>query len=1113
MTLPTLDFRDEDAFYSQTLELANAYTQEWAKYWPTPVPSAQDIDQDPGLVLLNLFAHLAGYSAKIENQIPFQRRLAFFQFMGMNLRPPIPARAALQFQLAPDQSPQTVPSQTPVLDGGQQSLHFQTEKELLVIPAQLVAAMTIMPGQDQYINALPVILDAQVAAADSTNSTNSTSNASATAPSVALFVDKQCNTSEVQPLGHWFMMGDAQLFKPDNSLQGVVISLTGKNLYPEYFEQWFDGAMQPLKSTQLPMVGNFRLDINLQTMPTAGPLTISQLQQALYQSEDVAAGFTASPDTSGSDPSLYWLLVQPAPGVKVSASLEQQLPVITALQCTMQGKQILPQQAAYNTLLLDIGNGVYPFGETPGQNDAFYLRSDDVFGKVGAKITVAMQVEPLKVTFPVQLNWQFWSGSAWQSFNATSTDISTYNFVDAANNLQTNNANGPAYIEFECPIISETTIAGGKGLWIRVVISSGGYGQDGGFVTSSVSTTINNIPDSILAASAKPQVINYLNDTAGVNFSYTFTSAKYYPPFIQSVQITYAYVSQPSSFWCYNAFDLTRFLFSPFKPGKERLTSFHFAFAPGDFGSMSLGKPINLYFYLQQEQAQEGCPLTWQFFDGVQWQSLAVDDSTYGLSRSGIVSFTIPASMPAAYLFSQTAYWFRVLNSQVHRTIRIYGMYPNSVMASNITSVVHEVLGSGNAQPLQTFSLNYTPVLANLKVLVLEPVGLLFQDRLDDESVQTSDQLGNASGSGQSSLSLADVIAKVAAADALTSSSTAQRKPGKVQSAQGGNSAISGTNPASLPGTSDSAQVGTRLATEFEISVGSDEVAMAWERVDNFVFSGPTSRVFTLDYQTGLITFGDGYHGMIPPVGHNNVIAAYYEYTQGLRANVAAQSINLLQPGISNITAVFNPAPASGGVRGDTVATINATSPAQIRAGGYAVQLVDISTIAAAASAQVAKARAVEAGSLIQIALLALSSDPVPHSSPALQNTVLAAVQQRCLAALAARISVVPPDFVPVSVTAQLLVKLAPDQVNAMQEQVVSLLQAFFQPVFGGLKGQGWNFGQTVLASSVSTLLRHIPNVILVQGVNLNGKQNGNVVLTPTQLPVAGNMQVFLSLG
>jgi hypothetical protein len=40
-----------------------------------------------------------------------------------------------------------------------------------------------------------------------------------------------------------------------------------------------------------------------------------------------------------------------------------------------------------------------------------------------------------------------------------------------------------------------------------------------------------------------------------------------------------------------------------------------------------------------------------------------------------------------------------------------------------------------------------------------------------------------------------------------------------------------------------------------------------WERVDNINLSGPNDRHYMLDYSTGIITFGSGTAGLIPPVG------------------------------------------------------------------------------------------------------------------------------------------------------------------------------------------------------------------------------------------------------
>ena len=56
-----------------------------------------------------------------------------------------------------------------------------------------------------------------------------------------------------------------------------------------------------------------------------------------------------------------------------------------------------------------------------------------------------------------------------------------------------------------------------------------------------------------------------------------------------------------------------------------------------------------------------------------------------------------------------------------------------------------------------------------------------------------------------------------------------------------------------------------------EITIDGDE----WVRVTNFTSSGPSSEHYTLDYTTGILTFGNGARGKIPTIGstiQNNYI-------------------------------------------------------------------------------------------------------------------------------------------------------------------------------------------------------------------------------------------------
>lgn len=1010
MADPVLDPRTVDAFYQQCQTLAKAYCPGWTDYWPDPL-TAEAVDLDPGLVMLNLFSLLAKYVADTENMVPGQRRLAFYQFLNLPLRPPLPARTPLTFALRQGQAPQSVPAATAVLDADTQRIRFQTDKDLRVVPAGLGAAMTIIPAQDQCINALPRLDQGTP---------------------VPIFTTAE-NAPAATPLGHWFLMGSATLFKPDPALQSITIALTGQNLYPEYFGQWYDGALTPLLATATAQSDALHITCDILEMPRAAAVDIGTLQKRLYEADggggdDFTVNSAAATDTAPE----YWLLVTPAPQVRILTALERRLPVITDIEVTLGGSDIPPQQAASNQALMDISNGGYPFGQTPQVNDCFYVRSDTVFAKAGAQVTLTFDLRPVTETYEVFVEWQYWGGSVWNSFNGSTADVDVHQFSDTTSNLQHNNTNGPTEISFICPEIPETTVAGTKGRWIRAVLAAGGYGKVGGYSSESVEATIDAIPSDILDDDEKKAVTDYLTKE-GVSFSYTFEATSYAPPYIVSLTIAYRQTARPERFWSYNAFELTRFLFSPYKAVATAYAGFYYGFDPTDFATYTTGDTLALFFYLAQERSRPDPALTWQYYDGAAWQTMPVDDGTDGLTRSGIVCFTVPATMTAATLFSQTLFWFRIENSRPQRAVYLYGLYPNSVGASNTIGVDEEILGSSNEQPSQVFGLSHYPVLAGMTLEVIEPQGLEPKDA-----------------------------------------------------------------PLTVTPPDDDPQA-------------SGTTARVWTQVDTFAFSGPAARVYTLDSANGLITFGDGRNGMIPPAGQDNIVARHYDYTQGMDGNVAADALSVLRPGIPNIVGVRNPKPALGGVNGDTRDTVDQTGPSRVAANRQAVDLSDYGTIAAASTPQVARARAlVEPGPRIRVAILPCSRDLRPYAEPSLIDTVTAAVRARCLAPMAPRVSVTEADYLPIAIGAQITSTVPSDQRLALAQTVSQRLTDFLHPVFGGPGGRGWAFGETVRSATIVKMLRQDPTIVGVPGLSLNGRSFGDVPVAPGQVASSGAMSVYV---
>ncbi|KQN26648.1 hypothetical protein ASE86_11285 [Sphingomonas sp. Leaf33] len=627
---PVLDARTTEDFLGQALALARVYCPDWSAGWPTPIDQLA-VDADPGLAMLNLFALLGRYLGDVENRIPDQRRLAFYSFLGLMLRPPVAARAPLVFRLRDDRPPRAVPARTAVLDAPTQAVRFETTDDLLVLPATLAAAVTLIPAQDQMIDVLPRLgSDDPVCAFGGTLS-----------------------DPAVRQIGHWFLIGDPALFTPDSATRRLTLTLTGRNLHPAYFDQWFDGDLTPLRARTSVSADGLSLSIELIDMPAAKPMTVGDLQQALDRADN---GPSVAPDALADDAKLGWLVVKPAPAIRIVGALKRQVPVITGLTCVASGDAAPVQQAVTGTAPWTIGNGGYPFGRTPAVNDAFYLRADDVLAKAGAQIVLSFDLQPPSARRDASIEWQYWDGKGWAAFNATSVDVSLHQFADTTDALQGDTRVVPAEIAFVCPTIPLTAVAGITGRWIRAVLTAGGYGTPGGYTTDPVDATIARVPSDILTDDEKRKLTTYLTQTARIGFGVRFDAGSQTPPFVRGVRIGYRRTATPQRYWTYNALSLTRFLFRPYRPVENQATALYLGFEPKGFVAHAAGKALTLLVHLIDDPAADTTTAPcWHALDGDGWEPLVVDDGTHALSRSGIVRLVVPQGIVPTSLFSAAA--------------------------------------------------------------------------------------------------------------------------------------------------------------------------------------------------------------------------------------------------------------------------------------------------------------------------------------------------------------------------------------------------------------------------------------------------------------------------
>ena len=122
----------------------------------------------------------------------------------------------------------------------------------------------------------------------------------------------------------------------------------------------------------------------------------------------------------------------------------------------------------------------------------------------------------------------------------------------------------------------------------------------------------------------------------------------------------------------------------------------------------------------------------------------------------------------------------------------------------------------------------------------------------------------------------------------------------------------------------------------------------------------PTRRVFTVDYATGEVTFGDGVHGARVPDGFRNVRAARYRVGGGAAGAVAAGAVSAPLTSVGFVTAVTNPYPASGGTDTEPDSDAVLRGAEELRTGDRAVAPADYGVLARnAPGALVARAQGV----------------------------------------------------------------------------------------------------------------------------------------------------------
>jgi predicted phage baseplate assembly protein len=285
----------------------------------------------------------------------------------------------------------------------------------------------------------------------------------------------------------------------------------------------------------------------------------------------------------------------------------------------------------------------------------------------------------------------------------------------------------------------------------------------------------------------------------------------------------------------------------------------------------------------------------------------------------------------------------------------------------------------------------------------------------------------------------------------------------------------------------------------------SNEVWIRYKRVDSFFASQPRSRHYTLDYISGIVQFGDGRRGMVPPEGKSSIVAKSYRIGGGALGNVNPNTLTSLGRALAYIEGVTNPLPATGGSDRETIEEAKARAPYTIKSRDRAVTTEDYEMLALRASTQLARAKCVPDRSNrghVTLALLPKSDTRGEELTRRLvpSNEIMRYVknylEERKLVGTV--LNVVRPRYKDFSLRV-VLIRRSVGTSDRMRKDIEMKLRRFMHSLVGGKDGKGWEFGRPVLKTELVHLVEEVPGVEGVDHLAIRDEQR-NVTIEHLRL-------------
>ena len=675
---PKLDDRTFHDIVEEAISMIPRYSPEWTNHNPS----------DPGITLIELAAWMTDLLIYRLNQVPDKNYVAFLNLLGIKLRAPRAAKALARFTLVEGATKQRVPR------GTQLSTPQATEENIVTFEtARDVVVSTARPDRCfSYFD------DAY------------SENSRYIDPAPGVVSDSFEVFAGAQRIERYLYLSDPRFANTgDASLLRIFLGTPergGRDLARLLeWEDWEGTRWKDLEAAQI--------EVDRGEVAFVGPLRFAPTTVNHVEGLWIRGRLAEVPE----------------------APEDTEIDTIRA-RVEVVGEGLLPTHAFANLdsnafLQLDLSKNLYPFGKDPKVDCILYLACDELLQTADAYISIEMQLaDPAVIPKPnpsdqLVIAWEYWDGKRWRGLGrsaprgalpGTGDELGFHDDTKAFSQSGT--------VSFRRPKDMEALeVNGVPKRWVRVRIEKGDFGEQGTYTLESDKWIFKD-DHPLRAPALRAMTVRYREDYRDARHVLAFNDFQFTD--------------------CTDVARTEYTIFQPFEPKAEESPALYLGFVsrppndklglyfqleeelglgslPGEEAEVTTGE-LHKYETQRRQSWDGGQRVVWEYWDGREWEPLAVEDETAGFTSSGFTFLVAPEDWAASSKFTEERFWLRVRLEQggYVKPPRVKMVVTNSIDAHNHETIRNETLGGSDGSPLQQFTLLRGPLLDDETIEVRE---------------------------------------------------------------------------------------------------------------------------------------------------------------------------------------------------------------------------------------------------------------------------------------------------------------------------------------------------------------------------------------------------------